>query len=61
MLFLEMGICLFLCFVKVHDRYVLRLRRKVQFEESRQANQRKVLLLEFMLFCFFGFHGYLCF
>ncbi|KAM7498544.1 hypothetical protein LguiA_022958 [Lonicera macranthoides] len=27
----------------VHDRYVMRLRRNVQFEERRQANQRRVL------------------
>ncbi|XP_024028247.1 C2 domain-containing protein At1g53590 isoform X2 [Morus notabilis] len=27
----------------VHERYVMRLRRKLQFEERRQANQRRVL------------------
>lgn len=27
----------------VHERYVMRLRKRVQFEERRQANQRRVL------------------
>lgn len=27
----------------VHERYVMRLRRKLQFDERKQANQRRVL------------------
>ena len=36
---------LFFFFGKVHERYVTRLRRKLQFEEWKQANQRRVMLL----------------
>ena len=32
-------------FGKVHERYVTRLRKKLQFEERKQANQRRVVLL----------------
>nr|XP_043630798.1 C2 domain-containing protein At1g53590-like [Erigeron canadensis] len=36
----------FVCFIylyMVHDRYAMRLRRKVHFEERKQANQKRVL------------------
>lgn len=32
---------------QVHERYVMRLRRKLQFEEKKQANQRRVILISF--------------
>lgn len=38
-------------FGKVHERYVTRLRKKLQFEERKQANQRRVILL-FLLWLF---------
>lgn len=28
--------------MKVHERYITRLRKKLQFEERKKANQRKV-------------------
>lgn len=30
-------------FVQVHERYVMRLKRQLQFEERKQANQRRVI------------------
>ncbi|KAI3755710.1 hypothetical protein L1987_55516 [Smallanthus sonchifolius] len=33
----------FIYLYMVHDRYAMRLRRKVQFEERKQANQKRVL------------------
>lgn len=30
---------------KVHERYVTRLRKKLQFEERKQSNQRRVMIL----------------
>lgn len=44
--------------MKVHDRYVMRLRRNVQFEERRQANQRRVNILIFLVI-FFNSYFYL--
>lgn len=51
-------LCLWLssfCFFfgKVHERYVTRLRKKLQFEERKQANQRRVILLVLAI-CFCG-------
>jgi hypothetical protein len=36
---------LFFFFGKVHERYVTRLRKKLQFEERKQSNQRRVMIL----------------
>ena len=48
----------FFFWVKVHERYVMRLRKRVQFEERRQANQRRVCvkLLGFFVCVFYGFY-----
>ncbi|GKA28683.1 hypothetical protein Tco_0714928 [Tanacetum coccineum] len=35
--------------LEVHDLYVVRFRRKVHFEERKQANQKRVKLLNFKL------------
>lgn len=48
--------CCFACFfgfLQVHERYVMRLKRKLQFEERKQANQRRVLLKCLCLYSFF--------
>lgn len=42
-----------LVFLKVHERYVTRLRRKLQFEGRKEANQRRVILLRSLFFFFF--------
>jgi hypothetical protein len=49
-LLLNVHFCL--SFWKVHERFVTRLRKKLQFEERKQANQRKVILFLFILFSF---------
>lgn len=46
---------------KVHERYVMKLRRKLQYEERKQAYQKRVFpLFFFSLYNFFSHFFFIC-
>lgn len=44
-------------FFKVHELYILRLRKKLQFEERKQANQRRVIFHLLVWWSWFVLNG----
>lgn len=44
--------------VQVHERYVMRLKRQLQFEERKQANQRRVIY-NCVWYCFLGWKDWI--